>query len=477
MRAFFNKLSGMDFLISKWGLVICFLVLLEPPFFRQSTALLDIVFNIAQVTIALAVVILYGRKLKISLFSALLVAYYGYLLFVTAANGGAVVSVLTQAGSFIVICLLVELSMAEDSSLLFSTLLRVLEVFICINFLTVILFPDGLYSTDYFSQNYFLGYRNQIINYVLPCICLELLNIWSGKEERGKAMGRAVVMIAISFASVLLVRSGGSTVVVAMFVVFFLVCSKLPPRYFNFKYYFALNAILFFAIVVFRQQDIFSGIINALGKTMTFSGRTYIWDTTFDLIKDNFIFGYGLEHYSDRVAQYAAAGAPGAVQMVSGFHAHDRYLETVFRGGLVLLVLYLSIIFVSGREMVGAKATRAGMVVSFSLFMYLTGMLTEYYEYSPLFFVLLCIGYHVDTLPNREIECEIGSLGRWFLSASSRFKEAVSRFFRRRFSSRDSFHLGRPRCVALRSFSRSPHVRRDSSISRGVGFNEPTKCR
>ena len=52
----------------------------------------------------------------------------------------------------------------------------------------------------------------------------------------------------------------------------------------------------FYGIVLLRLQNIFSFIIqNILGKDLTFTGRTRIWDNAIEFIKARFIIGYGKE--------------------------------------------------------------------------------------------------------------------------------------------------------------------------------------
>ena len=196
------------------------------------------------------------------------------------------------------------------------------------------------------------------------------------------------VTLFLDLFAVLTFLSGASLVVIALTLVLSLpiICDK--TKLFNGLNYFLLNIGMFFAIVIFRLQEMLSFIIvDILGKDLTLTGRTYIWDRAWYYIRKNPIFGYGVESYIYRGAKMRLPDAYPA-----GLHAHDRFIETIYRGGIILLVIYIIILLCSIQGISKHRDSVLSKVLALGIFVYMTGMLTEFYKYSYLFFPILLMG-------------------------------------------------------------------------------------
>ena len=56
-----------------------------------------------------------------------------------------------------------------------------------------------------------------------------------------------------------------------------------------------ISIVIFVSIVFLRLQEVFSYlIVNILGKDLTFTGRTVIWDYYINEIKNSWVIGYGV---------------------------------------------------------------------------------------------------------------------------------------------------------------------------------------
>lgn len=389
--------------LSPAALAICFLVLLEPAIFKQSEAVIDLVYNILQVAVASFVIYKYAVHQKINAFMVLIALYYLILLATTAINDGEIKKIAVQAAAFVSICLLIDMAICNQAKATVRTLRVILEVYLFINVASIILFPEGMYTSNLFEKYYFLGYKNQMINFILPALCLSLFDHVTYRKKSVSSALRVIAVLMVSLASALLVDSGASTIIVLAMACFVLARKALSPKIFNANSYLVLNILIFFAIVVFEMQYLLSDVIQALGRDLTLTGRVYIWEKTRYLIQENWLLGYGVESYADRVFQYNSLGY-SFYDRYAGLHAHDRYLETLFRGGILLLVVYLSILVLSARQMYRNRSNSGVAILAFSIFLYLTGMITEFYEYSPLFFGLLLLGYRSSSLSASAIE-------------------------------------------------------------------------
>lgn len=397
MNSMKASISRGGFAWSRLPIILAFVVFLEPAYFRQSLASVDTVFNVLQVVFASIVIFEYARTCKIRILSVLIVLYYAIVLSATLVNDGEAKSVIVQCVTFIPICMLLELVMRRNSQDLFSILLPILECYVLINAASVLLFPDGLYKTNsaWLDTYYFLGYRNQMINFILPCLCLEFLNVEYGKQSNRGAWIRTAFFLLISVYSIFSAGSGASTVLIVSLGVFFIIKGVVPSAVLNFRICLIIVAILFFSIVIFRMQYLFFGIIDSLGRDPTLTGRVYIWDKTLYLIQHNWLLGYGVENVDYRIAQYRSLGFR-SVDLAAGLHAHDRILEVLFRGGVPLLTCYLAMLLCIEKRLYRYRGRNSAKILSFCIFMYLIGMLTEYYDYSPLFFALFFMAFNVD---------------------------------------------------------------------------------
>lgn len=92
--------------------------------------------------------------------------------------------------------------------------------------------------------------------------------------------------------------------------------------------------------VVFLGEDIVVGFSHALGKSATFSGRTYLWDEGLKLIGERPVGGYGVSAFSNTQIKQAFQSVFG-----SGLEdPHNAYLFfTIAVGGMGLVLLLLSL--------------------------------------------------------------------------------------------------------------------------------------
>ena len=328
-------------------LVAMILVLLEPPLFMQAYPRIDNVYNYAQLIVSIIIGIRYIRYCRIEGVTAWAIIYLFFLCISTLINNVNIVRAFTRTASFVAVCLLIEIEIPYQPRRLVSTFLMILEVYLYLNVISYILFPQGLYSTSILTKYYFLGYKNQMLNFILPCICFSLLNLETcDSSQRVISLFRTIVDYVLSMFVVIGVKSGASTVAMsAMF--FFLIFRKfMNPRIFNMRIYMIANTVMVIGIVLLGLQSVIMPLISFLGKDETLTGRVYIWSKTMNLIEKKPIIGYGLQVNSQRVSLYSSLGVD-KYDVFAGLHAHNRYLEVLYRGGIMLFIAYLGMLISS----------------------------------------------------------------------------------------------------------------------------------
>lgn len=373
------------------------IIALEPAAF-QHFRITDMVFTMAQGVMLIIVVLLSCQQVRRNDFTnqrvcVLLVIYYTYFLAVTLLNGGRTKSLFVQAVHFIGFVLYLDIVLKNNPKELFNSFLNILIVFIIINCLMVFILENGLYETTYYTNNYLLGYDNQNINFILPALVLVLLK----NDIYKKCKGQIVIIYTLAWITTIKVWSGMSIIVMALMTIVAIFCFRgsksffvkhlFTGKLFNLKNLFIVDIVANVALVYYRLQYYFEYlIVNVLHRNLTLTSRTLIWDRAINQIKKRPWFGYGREEY-----QFRALKNGFRANHPAGLHSHSRFLETLYSGGIIMLVLFLGIIYYAASRLNKVKDTTFAKILSFGIFIYLIGMLTEYYDYCIFFWGFLVI--------------------------------------------------------------------------------------
>lgn len=380
-------------------ITISYFVLMEPRYFYYIKTLKTIWYGMIGGVDIILIVAHIRYKFKLSIITKLVIIYHAYLALITFAHKGDIRTAVIDSAIFIGLCLCTEIGIQYNAARTIRSLLAVLEAEVFINIITIILFPRGLYSTAYFTNNYFLGYDNQNINILLPMLVIAIIC-----AEYGDSVDRLnlILVTAMTAFTVIFFWSGASLVVIAIIMGIYFSGAYKIHWLFNFRNYLICNFVFFYLFVILEIPEYFSRIVVVLlGKSTTFSGRIYFWRRTIELIRKNPLLGYGVEFENERVIKYALSRhyhISSRYNIYVGLHAHNRYLETMYRGGFILTILYLLCLYLVVKNLMKNKKQICAAILALGLFAYLTGMLTEFYRLSYLFFPMMTLSMYVKTI-------------------------------------------------------------------------------
>jgi O-antigen ligase len=229
-------------------------------------------------------------------------------------------------------------------------------------------------------KNWLLGDRNLFGLYVLPLMIVSLLDDLLRDRWLSKF---TIICSVLGIAELLYVFSATSVTSVGVFVIGLVIMRFFPRVSSTVMIYIwsvAMPAVLFFAIVIFRLQERFAWFIEGvLGKTLTFTGRTAIWDYVIDSFSSSPAMGHGLHAY---------------IATLNGFdfaHAHDLYLSVLYNSGVIGLGCLLLFLLMSIRPLTRASSD-VQIVLSVGLGAILT-MMTFEYSYYPGFLLVFCLAF------------------------------------------------------------------------------------
>ena len=212
------------------------------------------------------------------------------------------------------------------------SLYKVLCILTIINFYTIIKYPNGWFKSSNYENNWFFGYDNTHIFMYLPTLMIMFIN----RELNKKKLKIFDIIIFLIITYCVYYCMSANTVVAYTIFIIYLIFRKIfdNSHIFNAKNYFIVFIAIFFGIVIFRIQNVFSWlIVDILNKDLTFTHRTTIWDTTIELIKKHWILGYGKEPVE--IVAYKLGKSTFT-------HAHNTLLDITYKYGLIGLSSFIT---------------------------------------------------------------------------------------------------------------------------------------
>jgi len=382
--------------------ILCLVLLLIPYFHPGYVSVcmpwLDRVYKAGKVVSALIVMVMGLREViktrYLSKAAVALIVMECWMLANVVLHQGFQGFAILNVMSVLVVCALVEIQVRRHAAKVLEAFLLVYELIIGINFITMILFPNGLYFTPMqLWDNWFIGYRNMFIFYFAPALALELM-----KKHAGGSAVRYYVMLAVCTLSMVL--GGSKTGLLCLLAFLALGLTGLyMKKLCNILTVTAVSLAAFVSIVLLGLQRYLTPLFDMLGRNVTFTNRIFIWENAIELIKKSPIIGYGIPSEEVRTEMLG---------LWTAVTAHNFILEVLFCFGvvgLVLIVIWMGISVYQlyhHRKHPFAAALCLGMVC-FHLLMLMEGELNNIPMYS--FFFLTCyMDQFVDQMPARRME-------------------------------------------------------------------------
>lgn len=270
-----------------------------------------------------------------------------------------------------------------------------LLILICINCITVIMFPSNsgaaLNIGESGQPHWFLGHKNLFINYMLLGLLISVLN---DIVNECTCSIKTATMVVASLIALTLSYSATSVVVYVTFCIL-IICGRRQWRsILNGRTIAIVSMLLLVFVVILRLQDYVAWFITGvLGKDLTFTGRTIIWDQEIDAIRSNFLLGVGVNSY--QVIGFLYNGAIN--------HGHCFYLYIAYQGGIFALLLFFITCLLAICRLERRKGDFGSRAIYAGLSCYLL-MLVFDYTYLPALPAILCLAttYKVENIRTRK---------------------------------------------------------------------------
>lgn len=348
--------------------IIMMLFMLEPPYLSTFKPI-DFVYSWGGllVTMFLLLLVLISKKKYTSV--KWIVAYYGVILLSTILSKGSVYQFMNSNFPSLAMCLMFAMWLERSPETLLECF-SVYEVFVYLNLLTIIMFPDGLYNNGTYQHCWLLGYKNPQIRTIMPILCMSMIrSYWKSSKINFSTW----CLMAASVLTFILNNSATSLVGIVIFLgLFFFINNKVKgkmPKLITIMTGVYISVAAFVAIVILQKQYLFAGIIqNWLHRDLTFTTRVSIWSKSIDLIKKKPILGYGYLSSPEYAAFFNSKYAT---------HPHNYYLYMMMSGGIILLAILFLGFWLANKDLKEATNTATGRIILFLLYSFMAMGITE----------------------------------------------------------------------------------------------------
>lgn len=382
-----------------WIYSIILIIFLEPPMFKEESFIgvekVDFVYKILKLLAALfTCVLVYLNKntiLKNKKCRKYIIATFLFeiiLMISTLVNKG---SITRYIGPAITVIVMMMMPFLLDNSNGKDKILKIVNRYFLIGYiinLATIILIDFLGKSNYI-KNYFWGIDNRFIFMIIPWLYLEaILSI-----RRYNKLSMRFWIVAINCIGVLLLKYSTSAlfgVILILLIPFINKLNKIISSKILSLFYIIMNFILTSTKFI---QLVFGKIIDIVGKDITYSGRTYLWEGVYRIIKSKPLLGIGTQSIAFDKNYFFNSTYPYFIESCKVVHAHNYIMTILYRGGILAFLIYGIIIFIVGCNNDKRKASNGLMYTINFIFLAIIFMLSLFdtMDFSFLFFIFSTI--------------------------------------------------------------------------------------
>lgn len=277
---------------------------------------------------------------KLTPITGLFLLFLGVYITITVCVGGELVfnNITTMLKSAILL-LWIDQQVRTDMTLLDGPILAAFYIWCSIDTLITLIYPTGV---PFLSGGYILGWKNNKIMYFVIANLLAAYHFINLKDIRKKIEFLALWgILAIGCIINSIIIESSTTAMVVFLIILFVPLKKFLTHtcLVNEKFVLIFHSLSFFLIIFVRDmfQEPLDQMMNFFfGKDATFTGRIYIWRMALAQIVKSPLWGYG-----KYATQY--------VKLPSGYEyawtmAHNQVLDLMMRGGIILVILWISVL-------------------------------------------------------------------------------------------------------------------------------------
>ncbi|WKR22235.1 O-antigen ligase family protein [Actinomyces israelii] len=367
-------------------MAVCF-VLMRPIMVGQTESLAPIMKVLTAAIFAWLVNLYFLRRVTLSATVILFVLYRVSSLLPTVYRDGDLLNWGYVTLSLLSVLMLIELHATagqEERRRLLRVMTDLLLIYLLINYVMILMdwgrvaaWGDGAFA----QPSYLLGIRTRVTDCIFPAILLALLYD-SGSHRRWG--WRTVVAVASGIVQIATLQVATAWVGLAVTAAFYLAVTLRPHRggLFSMRGATVMGAAATLLVVFARVQVFFAEQIEELlGKSVSLTGRTDLWDAAFPILADSPLFGYGINSDFGNFI-------PGPEGLL--WQAHNQYLQIAYDGGLAAVGLFIALLWTASTRADASRCNPRARAAFVSVYAAMSVMaISEIYVYNMALFYLI----------------------------------------------------------------------------------------
>lgn len=322
--------------------------------------------NIFIVTISfLFIFIYYFKSLTLKYVSKgllFIIMYYSFILISSIINNSIEYRLIISIFMAIAFALLINYLVYNQSELLrFLLAMNVLiYIYVIVNLILIYIYPHGIPTIllERGTKYYLFGNVNTTVKFLIPGLMFSFLH---DILKYNRIRKYNWILLALSWLT--LIKTWAVTGILGLGVFTFLILLRLKKHKLYLSYLTSLAisiASTIYLLFLKNESKVLFVFLDIFNKDLTFSTRDILWLNTWEKIKQSFIWGYGYQN-TDFMKQFLG----------NSYGAHNYFLDTLFRGGIISFVLLISILLYISLVIVksmGSSITRLLVATSASFF-------------------------------------------------------------------------------------------------------------
>lgn len=325
-------------------------------------------------------------------------AYFVLLIVFTLLNGTSIKDCIYNAVLVFLLLMLFNY-FADHFDVTVKACALIFSLIIYANLAIMIMFPDWMFAAEDSFYSYLLGGNyNQmggrmICGLITNLLCLRFGKVW---------LINIIPLFIISMITLLMVGSMTSSFCILLFILLIILPSLKLQKWVLAGYF--CFYILFQTIVCFSGEGLHNNPIavyiieDFLGKDLSFSYRTTMWDAAGKLFAQSPIWGYGWVDNDWYLANLSSlARGP-----------HNFIYSILLNGGLLLMTVFLAMCWLTVRQVLAHKIDRLYITLLLGIQTWLFMGTMEVYP--PFFIVyLMLLAYNYPSLQSQTSERNDGN--------------------------------------------------------------------
>jgi O-antigen ligase len=261
------------------------------------------------------------------------------------------------------------------------------EIFIYANFITILIYPNGIYATNTTNENWFLGYDNIHVSFFLPGLLISLLHAKLTKKKF-----RAFLFIGIVYISAVIRFSATTISALLIFALIFIPLIRKKHNIFNFRNYLLISIACYFATFVLNFSEYLIPMSEKImQKGASLEARLNFWSTAIQYISEKPIIGRGWKTIEFRHVMYNDD---------SILSAHNQIIEYLLIGGIVQLCIYLYLCFYANINLMKNREYDIIQFISIAFLSLQILFFSEVFSNLLVYLIILCSLYSSSILKN-----------------------------------------------------------------------------